>query len=100
MNPRVYGLKIRQILNSVFTDELSKKVGWPLETENKFSRLGIVIGIGYIMAVVYGFLGPRFSNRVLVLAAGLLTIAGTLLATVGGFGAMFAFANQPRNPRL
>lgn len=91
----VYGLKIRQLLSTVFTDESSSQAGWLLETENKFTRLGAVIGLSYVAAVVYGLLGRRSTQGALLWAAGTLTIAGTLLATIGGFGALFAFLVSP-----
>ena len=93
----IYGLKIRQLLGSTFIDMLGRNVTWPLETEteNKFSRFGLVIGIGYVMAIGYGLLGLVRPGKTLIWSAGVLTIAGTLLATIGGFGALFAFFVSP-----
>ena len=91
----IYGLKIRQLLGSTFIDMLGRNITWPLETENKFSRLGLVIGIGYVMAVVYGLLGNFRPGKAMIWSAGILAIGGTLLATIGGFGALFAFFVSP-----
>ena len=90
-----YGLKIRQLLSSTVTDPYSKNVLFPLENENETARLGLVLGVGYVAALVYGLFGTRVSGRNYLWSAGVLTLAGTLLATIGGFGAIFAYLVSP-----
>jgi hypothetical protein len=47
------------------------------------------------MAAVYGLLGNFRPGKAMIWSAGILAIAGTLLATIGGFGALFAFFVSP-----
>lgn len=87
-----YGLKIRHLLSSpalleLFPSEI--KIDYPLENENRSAMLGIFGGFGFICATVYGLLAPK-KNLCVLWGAGALTIVGTLLSTVGGFGAVFS----------
>lgn len=84
----VYGLKIRHIVTPLSSNIFSK-TSFPLENENQFSKLGIVGAIGFIVAITFGLLGSIRKYNKLKWSAGVLTIAGVLLATVGGFGAIF-----------
>lgn len=85
----IYGLKIRHILSSAFTDTFSRNLVFPVENENASARFGAVLGIGYVIALVGALFGSRAPGRNLVWAAGVLTVVGTLFATIGGFGVIF-----------
>jgi hypothetical protein len=89
----IYGLKIRHVVSPVFTNVLNN-AHFPLENENQYSKLGLIGAIGFLSALVYGILGPARSGS-LRWASGVLIIAGTLLATVGGFGAIFNVLISP-----
>ena len=87
-----YGLKIRHLLSSPALLELfpsAIKIDYPLENENRSAMLGMLGGFGFIFATACGLLGPKKNLR-LLWGAGALTIVGTLLSTVGGFGAIFS----------
>ena len=103
----VYGLKIRQLITplryhvfSPFRDFAEKEAAaqFPLETENATSRLGLVGTLGFL-----GLLGllfvPGAADRLkcgnTLLGASRLTIAAVLLATIGGFGSLFALVVSP-----
>jgi hypothetical protein len=72
--------------------EAEARAQFPLETENTWSRLGAVGALGFL-----GLLGllmiPAAADRLAagrtLLAGSQLTIAGLLLATIGGFGSLF-----------
>lgn len=96
-----YGLKIRQLLAPLWGHTVGPLAEWnrrdqwarfPLETENGASRLGLVSSVGFLcgLLAVLGAarLGDRPDGR-RVLAAGQLIVVGVLLATIGGFGALF-----------
>lgn len=97
----VYGLKVRHLLSPVrgqtfaplaAWNRIDAAAGFPLETENTAARLGLVAAAGLLagLGCVLGASRLRQSPRgQLTLAAGQLTIAGILLATIGGFGALF-----------
>jgi phosphoglycerol transferase len=97
-----FALKIRTLVSPVLPHafplfrkwtEAEVRAQFPLETENTWSRLGLVGTVGFL-----GLLGllmiPAAANRVpargTVVGASQLTIAGVLLATVGGFGSLFS----------
>jgi phosphoglycerol transferase len=84
----VYGLKIRHVVSPLSINIFSG-TSFPLENENQFSKLGIVGAIGFIAAIIFGLLGGTRRYGGHKWSAGVLTIAGILLATVGGFGAIF-----------
>jgi phosphoglycerol transferase len=116
----IYGLKIAQLVlpNSVHRFPPLNKLkttynvgSTPLINENDAASLGIIGSIGFL-ALLVRFLFQRPSQdawgvgrgawgvaretphgpRATLDALGLLTMAGVLLATVGGFGVLFALA--------
>jgi hypothetical protein len=92
-----YGLKIRHLLSSPALMELNPRLShlqYPLENENRSAMLGIFGGIGFIAAVLYGLLAHRQQQKYLW-GAGVLTITGTLLGTIGGFGAVLSLLIGP-----
>ncbi|HST10537.1 MAG TPA: hypothetical protein VLL05_09165, partial [Terriglobales bacterium] len=98
----MFGLKIRTLVSPVLPHafppfrkwtEAEARAQFPLETENTWSRLGVVGTFGFL-----GLLGllmiPAVADRVpagrTLVGGSQLTIAGLLLATVGGFGSLFS----------
>jgi phosphoglycerol transferase len=103
----VYGMKIRQLISPAFQHTFPPFRWWnhkesaaqfPLETENRTSRLGLVGTVGFL-----GLLGlllvpgaaDRTSNGTTLLSASQLTIAAVLLGTIGGFGSVFSLLVSP-----
>ncbi len=97
----IYGLKIRHLLTPSPNSPVpglsawaSKDVsaGFPLENENSGARLGLLGSIGFLILVMTWFsaLAPiqhLVDNRQRALAG--LVLICVLVATVGGFGAIF-----------
>jgi phosphoglycerol transferase len=99
----IYGLKIRHLLlptnNSsnrfVVAARENLSNGFPLENENTLARLGIVGSLGFLIAMIAGFirLAERQSNtceicnRIGPLSA--LLVAGVFFSSIGGFGSIF-----------
>jgi phosphoglycerol transferase len=98
----IFGLKIRTLVSPVLPHEFPPfrkwteaevKAHFPLETENTWSRLGVVGTVGFL-----GLLGilmvPAAADRIpsggTLVGGSRLTIAGLLLATVGGFGSLLS----------
>ena len=97
-----YGLKLRQLVSPIpnhwfqpfraWTDR-EAAAGFPLDTQNVGSRLGLVTSIGFLglLAIV---LVPRLSGRdpqgQIIRDVSSLVLAAVLLATVGGFGSVAA----------
>ena len=101
-----YGLKIRQLISPVREHSLwpfrewaekETKAAYPLETENVSSRLGLVGSLGFLGLLAAVFVAGRYrgDQAELLLAGGKLTVAGLLLATIGGFGSLFALLISP-----
>jgi phosphoglycerol transferase len=103
----IYALKIRSLVSPnyqhwfppfrkwVEKEEMSR---YPVETENTFSRLGVVATAGFL-GLLAVLLAPTVAARSetgrLWLGGGQLTVAGLLLATTGGFGALFSLLVTP-----
>ena len=98
----MFALKIRTLVSPVTShsfppfrrrNEAEAAAQFPLETENSWSRLGTVGTLGFL-ALLGLLMIPSAADRVrdgkTLLAGGQLTIAGLLLATVGGFGSLFS----------
>jgi phosphoglycerol transferase len=103
----VYGLKIRQLVSPLFQHGFSPFRAWlakeeaaafPLETENRTSRLGVVATLGFLGLLALLFV-PRASSGIregeALLAASRLTLAALLLATIGGFGSLVSLLITP-----
>ncbi len=97
----VYALKIRTLVSPTFEHWFPPFQHWirkeamaqfPLETENMTSRLGSVGTLGFV-GLLGLLLAPALAQRStfgrLCLAGSQLTVAGLLLATIGGFGSLF-----------
>ncbi|MBW9118300.1 hypothetical protein JNB88_32355 [Rhizobium cauense] len=90
-----YGLKIRQIISPAMLERRVNKAGFPLENENRFVRLGVVLAFGYLLSIFYAlFTGPHSRNDVRW-AAGVLVLFGTFVATIGGLGSIFNLLVAP-----
>lgn len=97
----VYGLKIRHLLTPLWGQTFAplaawnKRDGWarfPLETENTAARLGIVAALGLMGSLGCVLASVRLGHSALgrtALAAGQMSVAGILFATIGGFGVLF-----------
>jgi phosphoglycerol transferase len=92
----IYGLKLRHVVSPIFTqnlpvglDKRGLAVTFPIENENTTAKLGAVGAIGFLLALWSALFGRRRHSSRLAWAAGVLTVFGTLLATIGGFGAIF-----------
>lgn len=97
----VYGLKIRHVITPV-TDipwahakSSDLQVTFPLENENQWAKLGVVGATGFLLALAFGLFGRRQGKGALTWSAGVLTIFGTLFATIGGFGVVFNLLVSP-----
>ena len=96
----IYGLKLRQLLSPVQPSRLEslrafgeKERQFPNENENRSTRLGIVLSIGFVAMLAQLLFSPRLAAQ--ARASGALTLACVLLATVGGFGAIFNLLVTP-----
>lgn len=96
----VYGMKIRHLLTPIpdhpipYFRKIAAKIqtaAFPHENENTGSKLGIVGSIGFLLLLGYALIrcaGPQWHDPVLGPSAA-LAMAIVLLATVGGFSALF-----------
>jgi len=102
-----YGLKIRQLVSPVldsrlppfhYWNELETRARFPLEDENRNSRLGVVGTAGFLLLLI-GLLvaatSSLASEPMLFEYAGRLTLALLLLGTIGGFGSLFSLLVSP-----
>ncbi len=96
----VYGLKLRQLLSPVQPSQLAvvRRFGeherqFPNENENTTTRLGTILSIGLLGMLGQFLFRQNLSDQVRAAAA--LTLACFLLATVGGFGAIFNILVTP-----
>lgn len=107
----IYGLKIIQLLLPIpdhrisFLSEISRayQSTAPLVNENAFAALGFVGSAGLIITIIVIFLSI-FNNSILVKNYNLnliqklsaFNLAALLLATIGGFGTVFAYLIFPQ----
>jgi phosphoglycerol transferase len=103
----VYGLKIRQLISPglwhrfpPFRAWLDREAaaGFPLETENGSTRLGVVATVGFLILIGLLFapgVSQALAARETLLAASRLTLAAVLLATIGGFGSVINLLVTP-----
>jgi phosphoglycerol transferase len=102
-----YGLKIRTLVSPIlehaflpfrYWTEIEEDAEYPLENENKESRLSIIGSLGFV-ALLCGLFVPKIASALsdgpLFTAAGRLTLSAVLLATVGGFGSLFNLLVSP-----
>jgi phosphoglycerol transferase len=106
----LYGLKITQMLLPVREHRLSafariaeRYSRNPLVNENRTSALGLIGDVGFLILLAWFlFLKPDAANfnsdstRSTVNHLSLMNIAAVLLATVGGFSALFALFISPQ----
>ena len=107
-----YALKVTQLLLPVSGHRLPALAALknnyyhaaPLVNENDAATLGVVGSIGFLLLLCWGAARIMGANakwlkeddqRILSLAA-LLTLAATLLATIGGLGSLFAVLVSPQ----
>ena len=102
----VYGMRISQLLLPIQDhairlfqlirrqyDEQGLAIPW---NENAASSLGVVGALGFLVLLVSLMLSPgRASWTETLRTLGILNLAGVLLATIGGFGSIFAFTITP-----
>jgi len=107
----VYGLKIDQLLMPISTHRISflanlsqlysKKA--PLVNENSFASLGLIGSSGFLMLIIWAFYrisnglklkSYSISNQLAELS--ILNLSAILLATIGGFGFVFASLISPQ----
>jgi hypothetical protein len=105
----VYGLKIVQMLLPVSGHRVealrqlrtSYDQGAPMVNENNWAALGLVGSLGFLILILWPLVGrnpvPSAENDAgqIMNFLSKLTIYGVLLATVGGFSSLFAFAVSP-----
>lgn len=90
----LYGLKITHLMMPADNHRINKlaimknlyNTKTPLNNENKFATLGLVGSIGFL--VLIGFLFSR--NEGILKKVSFLNAAALLLASIGGFGSIFA----------
>jgi phosphoglycerol transferase len=103
----IYGLKIAQMLLPVSghrigilaKDKALYDVKAPLVNENDSASLGVIGSIGFVILIVIVFLGTNIgTNREITVLRQLavLNLSGILLATIGGFGTLFALIISPQ----
>ena len=98
----MFGLKIRTLVSPVLPHwfppfrkwtEAEVKAQFPLENENTWSRLGMVGSVGFLgllCLLLVPWAAQRLRAGPLLVAGSQLSMAGLLLATVGGFGSLFS----------
>ncbi|MEO8484538.1 MAG: hypothetical protein ABI634_20210 [Acidobacteriota bacterium] len=103
----IYGLKIRQLVSPGLWHRFPPFSAWlaredaaafPLETENRSSRLGLVGALGFLALLGLLFvprLGQKLRGHEMLTAASRLTLAAVLLGTIGGFGSLFSLLISP-----
>jgi hypothetical protein len=102
----IYGMKIVQLLLPISGHRISSlaklkeaynRRSAGLVNENDTVSLGAIGGFGFLMLI--GWLvcrRPEFRNGELCSSLAVLNISAVLLATVGGFGSLFAFLISPQ----
>jgi phosphoglycerol transferase len=101
----IYGLRITQLILPA-TDHrlplLAKLKGSynrqaPLVNENDTASLGAVASLGFVVLIGWLLGGhPNIRHAELFKSLSVLNIAAVLLATIGGFGSIFAFLISPQ----
>lgn len=105
----IYGLKLRHLITPIKEHPLylwqefekgSVRAGYPLENENSVEKLGTIGSLGFLMLLVVSLAGAlTVVGRKRILTAwqsvASLNLAVLLLATIGGFGAIFNLLITP-----
>jgi hypothetical protein len=101
----IYGLKIVQLLLPISGHRIASWARFkeaynshaPLINENDTASLGTIGGLGFLVLIGWPLYARRDSwNAELFRSLSTLNIAAVLLATVGGFGSMFALLISPQ----
>ena len=98
-----YGMKISQLILPVtdhripylasLKDKYNKA---PLINENESSSLGVVGSVGFLVLLANFIYGKRFRTGLELESLSELNIAAVLLATIGGFGTIYAILVSPQ----
>lgn len=102
-----YGLKIIHLLLPVsghrvdFINELKNKynsLNYPLQNENTAATLGFIGSLGFLALLLVFYIGFNDNNfySSLYKRLAVLNLSAVLLATIGGFGSLFAFLISPQ----
>lgn len=103
----VYGLKLRHLIGPVPGHTFGPLKSWaaleetahfPLETENRTARLGLIGSFGFLFLtwrMIAGVFGARSVRSDLFAVAGSLALSLVLLAAVGGLGSVFNLLVAP-----
>lgn len=102
VDAEIYGLKIMQMLLPVDGHTMAgfnkakahynKKA--PLVNENHMASLGVIASLGFLTLLILLFI-PRFAVNSYLFLLSRLTVFAVLLGTIGGLGAVFAYAISP-----
>jgi phosphoglycerol transferase len=102
----IYGLKIAQMILPVTGHRISKLAelkrkynAAPLSQENDFASIGTASTIGFLFLIGWGLffrLNSTERKFQVIDKLGLFNLAAVLLATVGGFGSLFALLISPQ----
>lgn len=107
MEAELYGLKIIHLLLPVndhrvaIINELKNKykaINYPLQNENTSATLGFIGSLGFLAllsVLIFGFNDNKFFPSLYKRLA-VLNLSAVLLATIGGFGSLFAFLFSPQ----
>lgn len=106
VDSEIYGLKIIQMLLPVSghrigflaKDKALYNASAPLVNENDSATLGFIGSIGFVLLIAIAILGSFLDYRqdsLVLRQLAALNISGTLLATIGGFGSLFALIISP-----
>ena len=98
----LYGLKITQMLLPIDQDRLPvlarlknkyNSTAPLITTENRFSTLGLISSIGFLLLLGIILFGVNYSKEINLISQ--LNLCGVLLSTTGGFGTLFAYTLSP-----
>ena len=97
----IYGLKIAQMVlpidghNNAFLAKVKKTYNMaPLIGENRFSTLGIIGSLGFMIMIFYMLFDERILTVIKKLS--ILNFTAVIIATIGGFSSLFALIVTPQ----
>ncbi len=108
----IYGMKIIQLLMPIINHRIARLAAWktdylittgPYVPNNDVTvALGVVAGFGFLFLVAWLFFGQddRTIDGQLLTHLSLLNMAALLIATIGGFGSLFAHDDFAADPRI